>query len=100
MQNWPVIANPGLARACAVIRMVTPATMRDTPAFASLFAPSSGPARRFTLDTRKTNNMSTYEQKRAELHRAALEYHEFPTPGKIAIAPTKQLINQRDLALA
>ncbi len=34
------------------------------------------------------------------LRRAALEYHEFPTPGKIAIAPTKQLVNQRDLALA
>ena len=30
----------------------------------------------------------------------ALEYHEFPTPGKVAIAATKQLINQRDLALA
>jgi malate dehydrogenase (oxaloacetate-decarboxylating)(NADP+) len=44
--------------------------------------------------------MSTYEEKRVELRRAALEYHEFPTPGKIAIAPTKQLINQRDLALA
>jgi malate dehydrogenase (oxaloacetate-decarboxylating)(NADP+) len=44
--------------------------------------------------------MSTYEEKRAELRRAALEYHEFPTPGKVAIAPTKQLINQRDLALA
>ena len=40
------------------------------------------------------------EDKRAELHRAALEYHEFPTPGKIAIAATKQLVNQRDLALA
>ena len=37
---------------------------------------------------------------RAELRRAALEYHEFPTPGKVAIAPTKQLTNQRDLALA
>jgi len=35
-----------------------------------------------------------------ELRRAALEYHEFPTPGKVAIAPTKQLVNQRDLALA
>ena len=44
--------------------------------------------------------MSSYEAKRAELRRAALEYHEFPTPGKVAIAPTKQLINQRDLALA
>ncbi len=31
---------------------------------------------------------------------AALEYHEFPTPGKIAVAATKQLINQHDLALA
>ncbi|HEU4460401.1 MAG TPA: NADP-dependent malic enzyme [Methylibium sp.] len=44
--------------------------------------------------------MSTYEEKRAELRRAALEYHEFPTPGKVAIAATKQLLNQRDLALA
>ena len=43
---------------------------------------------------------STLENKRAELKRAALEYHEFPTPGKVAIAATKQLTNQRDLALA
>jgi malate dehydrogenase (oxaloacetate-decarboxylating)(NADP+) len=43
---------------------------------------------------------SSYEEKRAELRRAALEYHEFPTPGKVAIAPTKQVLNQRDLALA
>jgi malate dehydrogenase (oxaloacetate-decarboxylating)(NADP+) len=40
------------------------------------------------------------EAKRAELRNAALEYHEFPVPGKIAIAATKQLTNQRDLALA
>jgi malate dehydrogenase (oxaloacetate-decarboxylating)(NADP+) len=40
------------------------------------------------------------EDKRAELRRAALEYHEFPTPGKVAIAATKQMVNQRDLALA
>jgi malate dehydrogenase (oxaloacetate-decarboxylating)(NADP+) len=38
--------------------------------------------------------------KRAVLRRAALDYHEFPTPGKISIAATKQLINQHDLALA
>ena len=44
--------------------------------------------------------MPTYEEKRVELRRAALEYHEFPTPGKIAIAATKQMTNQRDLALA
>jgi malate dehydrogenase (oxaloacetate-decarboxylating)(NADP+) len=44
--------------------------------------------------------MSNSEDKRNELRRAALEYHEFPTPGKVAIAATKQLTNQRDLALA
>lgn len=38
--------------------------------------------------------------KRAELRQAALEYHEHPTPGKVQIAATKQLINQHDLALA
>jgi malate dehydrogenase (oxaloacetate-decarboxylating)(NADP+) len=31
---------------------------------------------------------------------AALDYHEFPTHGKISVAPTKQLVNQSDLALA
>jgi malate dehydrogenase (oxaloacetate-decarboxylating)(NADP+) len=35
-----------------------------------------------------------------ELSAAALEYHEFPTPGKIAVVPTKGMTNQRDLALA
>lgn len=44
--------------------------------------------------------MSNAEEKQAELKKAALEYHEFPTPGKIAIAATKQVLNQRDLALA
>ncbi len=37
---------------------------------------------------------------KAALRRAALEYHEFPQPGKISVTPTKQLVNQRDLALA
>jgi malate dehydrogenase (oxaloacetate-decarboxylating)(NADP+) len=32
--------------------------------------------------------------------RAALEYHQHPTPGKIAITATKPLMTQRDLALA
>jgi malate dehydrogenase (oxaloacetate-decarboxylating)(NADP+) len=44
--------------------------------------------------------MANSEERRAQLRRAALEYHEFPTPGKISIAPTKQLVNQHDLALA
>ncbi len=43
--------------------------------------------------------MSTPDAK-AELRRAALEYHAFPRPGKISVTPTKQLSNQRDLALA
>jgi malate dehydrogenase (oxaloacetate-decarboxylating)(NADP+) len=43
---------------------------------------------------------ATPEDKQAELRRAALDYHQFPTPGKISIAATKQLVNQHDLALA
>jgi malate dehydrogenase (oxaloacetate-decarboxylating)(NADP+) len=34
------------------------------------------------------------------LREAALEYHRSPTRGKISIAPTKPLSNQRDLSLA
>jgi malate dehydrogenase (oxaloacetate-decarboxylating)(NADP+) len=46
--------------------------------------------------------MSTadYEEQKRDLKNAALEYHEKPTPGKISVTPTKQLVNQRDLALA
>jgi malate dehydrogenase (oxaloacetate-decarboxylating)(NADP+) len=44
--------------------------------------------------------MTDKADKSAELRRAALEYHEFPTPGKIAISATKQITNQHDLALA
>jgi len=40
------------------------------------------------------------EELRQQLRQAALEYHQFPTPGKIAVTPTKGLLNQRDLALA
>jgi len=40
------------------------------------------------------------EDKRAELRRAALDYHEHPVPGKIAVTPTKQVVNQYELALA
>ena len=42
----------------------------------------------------------TSKEARAELRRAALEYHEFPSPGKVAIQATKQLLNQHDLSLA
>ncbi|UXH78985.1 NADP-dependent malic enzyme [Roseateles amylovorans] len=36
----------------------------------------------------------------AALREAALDYHRFPTRGKIAVTPTKPLANQRDLSLA
>ena len=39
-------------------------------------------------------------QTKQQLRVAALEYHEHPTPGKISVTATKQLTNQRDLALA
>ncbi|WP_317202694.1 NADP-dependent malic enzyme [Janthinobacterium sp.] len=34
------------------------------------------------------------------LREAALDYHRYPTPGKIAVVPTKPMATQRDLALA
>ncbi|GAB1392197.1 NADP-dependent malic enzyme [Rhodocyclaceae bacterium] len=34
------------------------------------------------------------------LRRAALHYHRYPRPGKIAVTPTKALTNQSDLSLA
>ena len=47
-----------------------------------------------------TNETMNKDEKRLELRRAALDYHEFPVPGKISIASTKQMVNQHDLALA
>ena len=35
-----------------------------------------------------------------ELRQAALDYHQFPVPGKLTIVPTKDMATQRDLALA
>ncbi|OSQ39545.1 NADP-dependent malic enzyme [Thalassospira mesophila] len=35
-----------------------------------------------------------------KLREAALDYHRYPTPGKLAVAATTTLANQRDLALA
>mgnify|MGYP002778395759 CR=1 FL=1 len=35
-----------------------------------------------------------------QLRKQALEYHEQGRPGKLSVTPTKQLVNQRDLALA
>src|SRR6187455_582418 len=43
---------------------------------------------------------SSPSNKREDLRKAALDYHELPTPGKLSVTPTKQITNQRDLALA
>ena len=32
--------------------------------------------------------------------KAALDYHRYPTPGKLSVEPTKRMATQRDLALA
>lgn len=36
----------------------------------------------------------------ADLAKLALDYHAYPTPGKISVVPTKTLANQDDLSLA
>jgi malate dehydrogenase (oxaloacetate-decarboxylating)(NADP+) len=40
------------------------------------------------------------DELKAARRKAALDYHEFPTPGKLSVTATKQLTNQTDLALA
>ncbi len=44
--------------------------------------------------------MAKDETIQSDLSKAALDYHEFPVPGKLSVIPTKQLTNQSDLALA
>jgi malate dehydrogenase (oxaloacetate-decarboxylating)(NADP+) len=46
------------------------------------------------------NNNSDESNKHEHLKKAALDFHEFPTRGKLAIQATKPLANQRDLSLA
>src|SRR5438105_11088845 len=50
----------------------------------------------FRPAVRRSDPMAPEEQLRVD----ALQYHESPVPGKISIAPTKALANQRDLSLA
>jgi malate dehydrogenase (oxaloacetate-decarboxylating)(NADP+) len=47
-----------------------------------------------------SQDSSTSTTARENLRQAALDYHELPTPGKLSVTPTKQITNQRDLALA
>jgi malate dehydrogenase (oxaloacetate-decarboxylating)(NADP+) len=66
--------------------------LRDTPGKSTHNRPLCG-------EFAETPLMSSNEMKE-DRNQAALDYHEFPTPGKVSIAPTKQLTNQSDLALA
>ena len=43
---------------------------------------------------------TTHAKEYSDFERVALDYHEFPFPGKLSVVPTKRLVNQRDLALA
>jgi malate dehydrogenase (oxaloacetate-decarboxylating)(NADP+) len=44
--------------------------------------------------------MKTSQDMNKTDRQAALDYHEFPVPGKIAVTASKPLVTQRDLALA
>jgi malate dehydrogenase (oxaloacetate-decarboxylating)(NADP+) len=48
------------------------------------------------MKTTPTDSTSAASQHRL----AALDYHQFPAPGKVSVQSTKQLVNQHDLALA
>src|SRR5256885_16407042 len=91
-----LMATPSIADRRPAAATQFPQSMHADAAGVRFYNAWAQPRDRAMADTQSDD----YEQKRAELRRSALEYHEFPTPGKIAIAATKQLINQRDLALA
>lgn len=50
--------------------------------------------------TQDTAFASEVDAQRLQFEQNALHYHEHPRPGKISVTPTKQIANQRDLALA
>jgi len=46
------------------------------------------------------NSEFTEPASQETLAEAALNYHRYPVPGKLEISATKNMVNQRDLALA
>ena len=61
--------------------------------------PKTGPTTELSQAQAQAHSQAASD-KAAELRRDALAYHEFPKPGKLSVNATKQMINQRDLALA
>ena len=53
-----------------------------------------------TSESTSPDQTQPQAQRRPELRQAALDYHEYPRPGKISVEASKQLVNQHDLALA
>ena len=47
-----------------------------------------------------TTPIPSDDDKQAQLRQAALDYHELPVPGKIAVQPTKTVSNRYELSLA
>ena len=47
-----------------------------------------------------TTTPPSQDDKREQLRQAALDYHEHPVPGKIAVQPTKTDSNRYELSLA
>ena len=52
------------------------------------------------MTNQNKTDISESERLKQQFEQAALHYHEHPRPGKISVTPTKQIANQRDLALA
>jgi malate dehydrogenase (oxaloacetate-decarboxylating)(NADP+) len=48
----------------------------------------------------KKNDDKTKAEKQQAFRKDALDYHQYPNPGKVALKPTTALATQRDLALA
>ncbi len=53
-----------------------------------------------TMNDDTNLNADKVSADKEQFEQAALHYHAYPKPGKISVTPTKQLANQRDLALA
>ncbi len=52
------------------------------------------------VELNETSKLPTANMSQEQFEQSALHYHANPSPGKISVTPSKQLANQRDLALA
>src|ERR1043166_5350307 len=64
------------------------------------FFAASGEAARPGRARRQPSRRMSDAEKRTFTDDEALAFHKYPTPGKIAVVPTKPMATQRDLSLA